>query len=154
MKTEVSLPTLERTQTFARLLAAELAPGDAVLLCGDLGVGKTTIVEQIARSVGYEGDVSSPTFTLAHHYEGVEPSLLHVDAYRLSGTAEFVDMGLDFHGPDVATLIEWGDRVASLFSDALVVSIRFGEGDVREATIESTSARWDAFGLKLGELNR
>ena len=144
MKTIVQLPTLEHTRALAGALAAELGPGDAVLLCGDLGVGKTTIVEQIARSIGYKGDVSSPTFTLAHHYDGVEPSLLHVDAYRLSGTAEFVDMGLDFHGDDVATLVEWGDRVSGLFPDAMTLSISFTDGDGREATLESSSPRWSA----------
>jgi tRNA threonylcarbamoyladenosine biosynthesis protein TsaE len=148
----VQLPTLNRTRELAAALAAELAPGDTVLLCGDLGVGKTTIVEQIARTVGYEGNVSSPTFTLAHHYEGVQPSLLHVDAYRLSGTAEFLDMGLDFHGDDVVTLVEWGDRVAGLFPDALIVSICFADGDGRTATLESSSSRWDSFVGRLSEL--
>lgn len=144
MKRTLELPTLDHTRAFAAALAAVLRPGDAVLLCGDLGVGKTTVVERVARTLGYEGNVSSPTFTLAHHYEGVDPSILHVDAYRLSGAAEFVDMGLDFHGDEVATLVEWGDRVDRLFPDALRLTLAFDDADGRVATLAATSDAWNA----------
>lgn len=142
MNATISLSTLDHTVAFATALARALRPGDAVMLCGDLGVGKTTIVERVARTLGYEGNVSSPTFTLAHHYEGVEPSILHVDAYRLSGPAEFLDMGLDFHGDDVATLVEWGDRVDRLFPDALTVTLTFDDADGRVAAIEAPTSSW------------
>ncbi len=142
MKAALQLADLSGAHAFAELLARELRDCDTVLFTGDLGVGKTTLIERIARTLGYEGDVSSPTFTLAHHYSGIQPELLHIDAYRLSGEAEFEDMGLDFHGDHVVHLIEWGERVQKLFPAALHLEIVFGEGESRVMTLTSSSKRW------------
>lgn len=142
MNAALQLADLPAAHAFAELLARELREGDSVLFSGDLGVGKTTIIERIARTLGYQGDVSSPTFTLAHHYDGIEPELLHIDAYRLSGEAEFEDMGLDFHGDHVVHLIEWGERVEKLFPSALRLELVFADGEARRVTLTSSSPRW------------
>ncbi|MFT6397917.1 MAG: tRNA A37 threonylcarbamoyladenosine biosynthesis protein TsaE, partial [Bradymonadia bacterium] len=73
-------------------------------------------------------------------------------AYRLSGEAEFEDMGLDFHGDHVVHLIEWGERVQKLFPDALRLEIVFGDGEEREMALSSTSSRWSRLPEQLAAL--
>jgi tRNA threonylcarbamoyladenosine biosynthesis protein TsaE len=103
------------TSQLGRTLAAALRPGDVVALNGDLGVGKTRLVQAVAEALGYSDQlVNSPTFVLIQEYDGPLP-LYHVDAYRLKDSDEFLDIGGDevLHG-DRATLIEWADRIADV----------------------------------------
>ncbi len=124
MREESPVPTLEfhlenteGTARFGALLAGLLQPGDVVLLVGELGAGKTTLVRAVASSLGIEpAAVSSPTFTLMHEY--VAPGgavIVHADAYRLRGDdeAELELLGWDQTG-DAVVLVEWGDRIGSL----------------------------------------
>src|SRR5690348_342361 len=85
----------EGTGTIAGLLAPHLRPGDAVLLKGGLATGKTTFVKALAAAMGSTALVTSPTFTLAQFYPSPQGTILHVDAYRLSGIHEYRDLGLD-----------------------------------------------------------
>ncbi len=112
----------EDTAALGRALAAELAPGDVVLLVGGLASGKTTFVKAVAEALGYTEPVTSPTFTLANFYAAPELTLIHMDTYRLSAAAEFHDLGLADFMPDSATLIEWGDLVDGDFPGALRMS--------------------------------
>ena len=96
-------------------LAAALRPGDVVALNGDLGTGKTRLVQTVAQALGYSDQmVNSPTFALIQEYDGPLP-LYHVDAYRLKDSDEFLDIGGDevLFG-DRACLIEWADRIADV----------------------------------------
>lgn len=114
--TEPELPRRARTgtaadtQALAARLAARLRPGDVVALIGDLGAGKTCFAQGLGRALGVEGPMGSPTFTLINEYNGRMP-FHHVDLYRLSGSAEALDLGLDElldgHG---VTAIEWPER--------------------------------------------
>src|SRR5262245_18924853 len=95
-------------------LAAALEPllraGDLLLLTGDLGAGKTTFVRGLAAAMGVSARVTSPTFTLAHTYEG-RLRLHHLDAYRLERRAELLDLDLPALLDDQAVVaVEWGDR--------------------------------------------
>ncbi len=85
MTTETITHSAEETIAFGRKLAAELSPPLIVLLCGDLGAGKTTLVKGIAE--GFKAaraeDVTSPTFTLIHEYRGPRATLYHIDLYRI-----------------------------------------------------------------------
>ena len=103
----------EETTELGRRLAAELRPGSVVLLRGDLGAGKTTMVKGIAE--GFKAakaeDVTSPTFTLIHEYRGPEVTLYHIDLYRIDTQRELDTLALD----DLMTtnsilLIEWGEK--------------------------------------------
>ena len=114
-------------------LAARLAPmlsaGDAVLLSGDLGAGKSVLARGIARGMGVEGPMPSPTFTLMIPYEGRCP-LYHFDLYRLSGPDEFYAAGLDeFIGGDGVAVVEWPEMADIDPRPALVVRITRGNGD-------------------------
>ncbi len=101
----------EATEAVAERLAAELRPGDLLLLEGDLGAGKTTFVRGLARGLGADpARVQSPTFTLVRLYRGATP-LAHLDLYRLETSAELADLGLDELLDDHVVAVEWGDRL-------------------------------------------
>jgi tRNA threonylcarbamoyladenosine biosynthesis protein TsaE len=89
-------------------LAATLAPGDVVLLEGELGAGKTTFVRGAARALGFDGPVTSPTFTIGRRYEGGRLPISHLDLHRLSGLAD-EDPALldDYLTPDAIAFVEW-----------------------------------------------
>lgn len=101
------LPDTAATEAFGKRLAALLRTGDAVILTGELGAGKTALARGIGTGLGVDGTVSSPTFVIARTHR--TPSgipLVHVDAYRLPGTDELADLDLDL--ADSITVIEWG----------------------------------------------
>ena len=111
---------------FGRSLAAQLRPGDLVLLCGPLGAGKTTLAQGLGDGLGVRGPVTSPTFVIAriHPSLGDGPALVHVDAYRLRPGAEIDDLDLDASLEDSVTVVEWGEgKVEGLAPDRLEVTI-------------------------------
>lgn len=112
-----------------RLLSRSLRAGDVVVLNGPLGAGKTTFSRGVGEGLGVETAVQSPTFIVAREHPRVEPGLpplLHVDAYRLDGAAELVDLDLDI--AHSITLMEWGrDLVAAVTTHWLDVDIAFGD---------------------------
>jgi tRNA threonylcarbamoyladenosine biosynthesis protein TsaE len=104
------LSTIGEAETIrlGEILGRSLRAGDVVLLYGELGAGKTTLVRGIARAVGYRGRVRSPTFALAHVYHGKRLNLHHLDLYRLKeGQTE--ELGFDelLHDPRGAVVVEW-----------------------------------------------
>lgn len=129
--------------------------GDVVGLDGDLGAGKTVFVKGIARGLGLrEADVTSPTFTLMHRYEGGRLPLVHADLYRIEELEELDEIGLwDEAGEDVVAAVEWLSRApAAVPGDRLELAIRV-EGEVRGVDARATgdaSARWLARWLAHG----
>jgi tRNA threonylcarbamoyladenosine biosynthesis protein TsaE len=112
------------TRAVAAALARTLAPGAVLLLSGDLGAGKTAFVRGLAEGLGIDpGEVTSPTFTLVHQYDGGRLPLVHVDLYRLEA-ADLDELGLD---ADVAArgvlAVEWPERLAHTPGGALSVRI-------------------------------
>ena len=102
-----------RTAAVAAAVAGQLRAGDVVLLHGELAAGKTTFVTAAAAALGSPDPVTSPTFMLAQFYAGGRVPVLHVDTYRLTGVAEFRDLGLEEQLAESATLVEWGGLVAT-----------------------------------------
>ena len=101
------------TTRLGHAIATVLKPQDVIALVGDLGTGKTRLVQAIAEGLGVDReDVNSPTFVLIQHYDG-RLTLHHLDVYRLRDEDEFLDLGVDelFDG-DGATLVEWADKVS------------------------------------------
>jgi tRNA threonylcarbamoyladenosine biosynthesis protein TsaE len=113
-------------RALGRALAAQLRPGDLVLLSGPLGAGKTTLAQGLGDGLGVRGPVTSPTFVIAriHPSLGEGPALVHVDAYRLAPGAEIDDLDLDASLEDSVTVVEWGEgKVETLAPDRLEVTI-------------------------------
>jgi tRNA threonylcarbamoyladenosine biosynthesis protein TsaE len=125
----------EETTDLGRRLAAELKPGTIVLLRGDLGAGKTTMVKGIAE--GFEAakaeDVTSPTFTLIHEYRGPTVTLYHIDLYRIDTQRELDTLALDdLMSPNSILLIEWGEKFERFAKERDVeIAIKHKGGDER-----------------------
>ena len=120
MTTETITHSAEETIAYGRELAAELSPPRIVLLRGDLGAGKTTLVKGIAE--GFEAaraeDVTSPTFTLVHEYRGPRATLYHIDLYRIETPRNLETLALDdLIAPNSILLIEWGEKFPRLQRD-------------------------------------
>jgi len=131
----------EETTNLGRQLAAELRPGSVVLLRGDLGAGKTTMVKGIAegfRAAEAEA-VTSPTFTLIHEYRGPEVTLYHIDLYRIDTQRELDTLALDdLMEPNTILLIEWGEKFERFRNERDVeIAIEQKGGDERRVTISS-----------------
>ena len=136
----MTVTTASETQTAAvgRDLAQSLRAGDAVLLQGELGAGKTAFVRGLAEGLGVPADaVSSPTFTLIQEYRGGRLPLFHVDLYRLDDRREIDDLGLEEIAADGVLAIEWAEKLPRRPANATVVRFVHGEGDARTLTIEA-----------------
>jgi len=122
----------EETAAFARELAAQLTPGDVVLLSGELGAGKTAFVRGLAAGLGIDpAAVTSPTFTLVHEYRGGRLTLHHADLYRLEQAAT-EDLGLEEMGvADGVLAIEWPDRLTHALPAAIAVRIEIVDDTTR-----------------------
>jgi len=145
MRIEVRATSAEETREVGDAIASLLRARDAVLLTGELGAGKTTFAQGVARGLGIEEPVVSPTFTLVKEYSGIL-DLAHVDVYRLDRIQDVVDLGLEeLGGGNDVLLVEWGDTIEELLPESrLRVEITTStEGDdVRTIEISATGAGW------------
>jgi tRNA threonylcarbamoyladenosine biosynthesis protein TsaE len=124
--------TPEETEALGAEIAARLSPGDVVLLTGEMGTGKTTLVRGAARALGVTGPVTSPTFTVGRRYHGRLP-VAHLDLHRIGGL-EDEEPGLlaEYLDPAGITFVEWGELAApDLPEPALRVSLAHAGGDAR-----------------------
>jgi tRNA threonylcarbamoyladenosine biosynthesis protein TsaE len=145
--------SVEETRELGAALAGVLAAGDAVMLAGDLGTGKTALVQGVARGLGVDDVVASPTFMIVREYEGRLP-LVHVDVYRLDRVQELHDLGFEeVLAPEAVTVVEWGDRIAPVLPDERleVVLEREGGPDDRSLTFTVRGPSWDA---RAGEIEQ
>lgn len=113
MTQEFITRSAEETIALGRSLASQLAPPKLVILRGDLGAGKTTLVKGIAEGfqAALEDDVTSPTFTLIHEYRGPKAVVYHIDLYRVDTARELETLGLDdLMSDNSVLLIEWGEK--------------------------------------------
>jgi tRNA threonylcarbamoyladenosine biosynthesis protein TsaE len=141
MAREIVTHSPEETIAFGRTLAELLVPPRLVLLRGDLGAGKTTLVKGIAAAfdAADEEDVTSPTFTLVHEYHGPRANLYHIDLYRIDTQRELETLGLDdLRTKDSILLIEWGEKFSRFVAERDVeISLqRDGETGRRIRVIE------------------
>ena len=133
----------DETQTLGERLGRVLQSGDAIALYGELGAGKTTLVQGIARGVGDPSEmVKSPTFVLQREYPGPIP-LVHVDAYRLEGVeqAAWLDTDLMFSRHKI-TVVEWAERFGDLMpEDHLEVRLTHVSANRRRLVLTATGPR-------------
>jgi tRNA threonylcarbamoyladenosine biosynthesis protein TsaE len=96
------------TEQIGESVAAELVPGDVVLIRGELGAGKTTFVRGACRALGVSGPVTSPTFAIGNRYRGADCLVSHLDLYRIGSLdGEDPDLLNDYVGPDRIAFVEW-----------------------------------------------
>ena len=154
----IKVPTSDAMVRLGERLAQLLERGDVIIAGGDLGAGKTTLTQGIGRGLGSEGPIISPTFVLSriHHSTIGRPTLMHVDAYRLSTSYELDDLDLDAAVADSITVVEWGQGVAEgLAGDRLEIDIWTSPADLsavdedseRIVTIRTVGDRWSAADL-------
>lgn len=133
------------TAALGAQLAKVLRPGDVVAFSGPLGVGKSTLVRAIIGSLGYEGEIPSPSFAIVQPYEDLSPPLWHVDLYRIESADELTELGLDSLA-DAVLLVEWPERAGlGKWPDALRLGLEFGESTSRRLTADvppSWQGRW------------
>src|SRR5215213_1680974 len=115
MTVDLKLPDDAATARLGAGLAAGVAPGRVLHLCGDLGSGKTTLVRGLLRELVIRGPVKSPTYTWVEPYTLSSLDLYHFDFYRFADRTEWLSSGLrDYFRPDAVCVVEWPERVASL----------------------------------------
>lgn len=134
----------EETRSLGRALAALLESGDVVSLTGDLGAGKTTLVQGVAAGLDVRQPVLSPTFTLVREYEG-RHRVFHVDVYRLDRIQDVLDLGFqDMVGEGGVILIEWGDAIETLLpEDRLQVELTLApDGQGRLVDLSGSGSSW------------
>ena len=133
----------EETQALGRRLSAFLTAGDTVCLWGDLGAGKTCLVQGICQGLGVNEAVVSPSFTLVNEYTGACP-VAHLDVYRLKGDGDLEQLGFDdlFDGTRIV-LIEWPDRASgALPIDRLDIHLRWISDQHREIKFASNLRKY------------
>jgi len=151
----LTLRSLGETEEFGLLLGGIVRAGDVICLDGDLGAGKTTLTQAIARGLGVPADppVTSPSFTIFQEYQGRIP-LYHFDLYRLSGPDDVLAMGLDeYFYLSGCAVIEWSERAETILpEEGLRLELRVAEAERRDVFchyhIKSWAARWQSLAEK------
>jgi tRNA threonylcarbamoyladenosine biosynthesis protein TsaE len=130
------------TESLGRELASTLVDGDLVLVRGELGAGKTTLVRGAARALGVEDPVTSPTFSIGHRYRTGDLTVSHLDLYRLTGLgAEDPDLLADYLGPGRIAFVEWPpDGEPELSGARVIVTLAHAGGERRSVEIVEAAA--------------
>jgi tRNA threonylcarbamoyladenosine biosynthesis protein TsaE len=139
----LTLPNIAATERFAAQIAAEVRPGDAILLSGPLGAGKTAFARAFLRTAAEDPtlEVPSPSFTLVQSYDTHRGTVHHFDLWRLDGPAALAELGWEAARDDIV-LVEWPDRLGALVPPhALHLAFEPAEGEVRIVTADGWSGR-------------
>ena len=148
MELAIRTTTADDTRDAGAALADVLRTHDVVVLTGELGAGKTTFVQGVARGLGATEHVASPTFTLVREYVSGRVPVAHVDLYRLEREQDVIDLALDeLEDGERVLLVEWGDPVADLLADErLRIEFAADLDDVRHIAIASVGQSWEERG--------
>jgi len=143
----------EQTQMIGEALGRLAQPGDLYLLVGELGAGKTSLVQGLARGLGVEETVKSPSFTLINEYRGRIP-LYHADLYRISNAEDVITLGLDdyiFFGEGV-TAVEWAHQALDVWpEERLTLFLSYVADQVRQIECEAIGERYEELLRDLGK---
>ena len=135
----------EQTRRVGMRLGGLLRPGDIVCLQGELGAGKTTLVQGLAQGWGSLDAVSSPTFIIVNMYRRPgDGQLFHMDAYRLDSAPEAAELDLDEMLAQGSLLIEWPERIQAILPDEHIwISFEYVAEENRQLLVKATGARYD-----------
>lgn len=139
--------SLADTHAIAASLAALSRAGDLIVLAGEMGAGKTAFAKGFGAALGVTEPITSPTFTLVHSYNAGKLTLHHADIYRLSTHNEVADLALgELMEDDGIVLVEWGDVVARILGDHLIVQLDVVDDDdeARLVTLGGIGRAWAA----------
>ncbi len=134
----------EQTRRAGMRLGALLLPGDLICLSGDLGSGKTTLVQGLAAGWGSLDPTSSPTFVLVNMYRRPEADVLfHMDAYRLNGAHEAADLDIELMLEQGPLVVEWADRIEKILpTERLWVKLQWVDEDQRDLVFSARGRRY------------
>ena len=136
------------TKNFAKSLATQLEKKDVIVLTGDLGSGKTKLVEGILSYFGLEKEISSPTFTIVNEYQKENITIYHFDVYRLNDSSEFYEIGGEEYFENGICLIEWGELIEEALPKEFL-HITFSKDDtdenIRILKINTTLKKWEDY---------
>jgi len=124
----------------AKKIAKKLKPGATVAFYGDLGSGKTTLIQFIAKALGVRDEITSPTFVIQKNYQLPKGRLIHIDCYRLESKKDAVELGfLDFLADkNSINLIEWAERIEEILPEnTLEIHLKYLDQNRREYRIEN-----------------
>ena len=147
MRADLRAPTPDDTRAIGRAVASLLRAGDVVALGGELGAGKTTLVQGAAAALGVAEPVLSPTFTLVREYRGSLP-IYHLDVYRLNRLQDVLDLGFEeMTDAGGVTFVEWGDAIEALLPEShLEIALRtpeqIGGNEERWITVDAEGPTW------------
>ena len=144
---ELVLESLSDTEQFASELSHIIGAGDRVLLLGEMGAGKTTFVRHFLGSRGFQGNVTSPTFTLIQEYI-LEPNIYHMDLYRLENELEIEQLDIQryFQNDSCIIFVEWADKLGALVPDNyLEIAFSYFEITKRKVVITPKGTYKDRF---------
>lgn len=140
----MKLHDLAQMQDFARKLAHLLKRGDVVCLNGEMGAGKTTLVQMIAKELGVREAVVSPTFSLVNEYASLLGTIYHLDFYRMQSDAEIYDIDYEtmLYYPQGITFLEWSERILDFLPrEYIEINITRGQGEERRISIPERGVR-------------
>ncbi|MCR4776692.1 MAG: tRNA (adenosine(37)-N6)-threonylcarbamoyltransferase complex ATPase subunit type 1 TsaE [Saccharofermentans sp.] len=141
MKISFTTVSSEQTERFGEALSKYLEAGTVIALDGDLGAGKTCLARGIARGIGAEDPVASPTFTIVNEYSGGRLMLFHFDTYRLSGEDDFYASGLDeYFTRNGVCVIEWGRVIEGALPENTMKMKISGNGDERRFDVTGSGS--------------
>lgn len=141
----ITLKSPEQTRVLGGRIGSLCEAGDVICLGGELGAGKTTLAQAIARGAGVAADeyVTSPTFAIMHEYHGRVP-VYHMDFYRLASSEEVLELGLEAYiMAGGISLIEWFDRAEDIIpASSLIIHLSFIDESSRQMVLHSSLPRW------------
>ena len=136
----------EQTKEIGYKLGKLLTPGSVICLIGDLGAGKTTMTQSLARAIGVDDYITSPTFTIVNEYNSPEINIYHFDVYRLNDIDEFYAIGVEEYFEKGICIIEWGEIIENaLPKDYIKISFSRNqtEENKRILNIETFGNKYD-----------
>jgi tRNA threonylcarbamoyladenosine biosynthesis protein TsaE len=146
--------SLMETQRLGASLGRLLRGNEVICLEGELGAGKTSLIQGIGRGLGITVPITSPTFTLVNEYEGTKAHLYHVDLYRLQSTTEIIAGGIDayFYGDGVC-VIEWAEKARHILPpECLHITLTHAGEEMRDIRLQATGPAYSGLLQRLIEI--